>query len=156
MAPVGSVNPITAARVKAGEIVTKAKELSVKVNTPPPPPIVFGCITLKRTPAQTPEDEPRVEPCQKFAMKLVLIPLALLVWAYGLLVWLVLNLVRVLLLPCIGPLFVQLMAMAALAKDRQALEEGAGCGYAVAKWWVLTYTWVLKECMTPLLRLWAW
>lgn len=150
------VNPLKSVQDKASAVAAKAKELHVKMNTPPPPPKVFGCIVLKRTPALTPEDEPPVDSCQKLLMKLFLIPVALFVWAYGIIVWLLLQLMRLVLLPCLGPLFVQTLALSAMTNDRQAVQEQAGCGIAIVKWWVLTYMWVLSQCLSPIFRIWMW
>ncbi|KAJ1624689.1 hypothetical protein T492DRAFT_911543 [Pavlovales sp. CCMP2436] len=134
----------------------KAKDLVIKVNTPPPPPRVFGGIVLKRTPALTPEDEPAVPGSQKFCMKLFLVPLALVAWLYGCIAWMLLELMRCFLLPCLGPLFVQMMAAAVLARDQAAVKDMGGCGYSIVKWWVGTYWWVMRQCMAPLFSIWSW
>merc|ERR1712094_1546 len=63
-----------------------ATAIPVQMNTHPPPPVVWG-VTLKRTPPKTPEDGQGIDPCNKFFVKLFFLPLSVLAWGLGTMIY---------------------------------------------------------------------
>lgn len=117
---------------------------------------------MRRTPPQTPEDEPPVECLTKLCAKFFLLPAACVTFVLGLLFWFLLQLMRIILLPCLGQLFVSIIAskLSAAGGDARAVQkdvvDGAKCGYSLVLWWVEALFFVNIHMIAPLSEFWTW
>mmetsp|Transcript_149230 Transcript_149230/g.479242 ORF Transcript_149230/g.479242 Transcript_149230/m.479242 type:complete len:158 (-) Transcript_149230:27-500(-) len=131
---------------------------------PPPPPPTVWCVTLRRKPVLTKEDEPLIGGCEKTCTQILLIPFALVAHLLGWLVTIVLYFLGCIVLPCVGPALFNLFILAKLAaidekKGKEVAQEtavqlrqAAGCAMCLVR----SYIFVYKHMILPLSMLCDW
>eukprot|EP00746_Dinoflagellata_sp_MGD_P011192 gnl/MRDRNA2_/MRDRNA2_123394_c0_seq1.p1 gnl/MRDRNA2_/MRDRNA2_123394_c0~~gnl/MRDRNA2_/MRDRNA2_123394_c0_seq1.p1 ORF type:complete len:130 (+),score=26.27 gnl/MRDRNA2_/MRDRNA2_123394_c0_seq1:103-492(+) len=83
-----------------------------QVLTPPPPKV--WCVTLRRRPPLTEEDQPEIGDCEKFCMKLFLIPFALITYIFGWVLYTIIYTIGTCCCPLVGPQFFVMLAQSRL------------------------------------------
>mmetsp|Transcript_11834 Transcript_11834/g.31229 ORF Transcript_11834/g.31229 Transcript_11834/m.31229 type:complete len:159 (-) Transcript_11834:9-485(-) len=134
----------------------------------PRPPLKVWCVTLRRVPAQTEEDEPEIGGCEKAWLKSCLLPCALVAYFFGTCFHMIIYFIACTLCPCVGPTVFVAFAQARLKAYASRAEGGgaqAGVQEAkrdaqrvtcVARTLVSSYIWVVLHMNRPLMDLWNW
>eukprot|EP00930_Biecheleria_cincta_P073660 TRINITY_DN60939_c0_g1_i1.p1 TRINITY_DN60939_c0_g1~~TRINITY_DN60939_c0_g1_i1.p1 ORF type:complete len:169 (-),score=28.70 TRINITY_DN60939_c0_g1_i1:36-542(-) len=119
----------TAAQVAGSAAQAAAQQVmvgsSAQAPPPSPPPPKVWCVTLRRKPVLTPQDEPEIGACEKLCTKLLVIPFALVTYLIGWIISLLFYLVACCCCPVFGPYI-----FTALAATR--LETAQSLGTQVA------------------------
>merc|ERR1712196_494900 len=131
---------------------------------PPPPPPKVWCVTLRRVPPLTPEDQPQLGTCEKCFKLVLLFPPAMVFYAFGWAIYMVLQFIACVLAPIFGPAVLSELAERRLALrnakgNAAAAQQGiadakkvAGCASCLVNLMWCTWT----ELIMPLKLLWAW
>ena len=120
----------------------------------PPPPRAYG-LTLKRTPPETPEDEPPQSQCLKITMKCCLIPVAVFTWIIGKLLIMLIMVVGGCLYPCVGNAMLAMIfsdPQAAAQSGKENAQAAGSCLLCIYS--VLVFS--RKQLVNPLGNLCAW
>ena len=146
----------------ATDAATSAVSVAIEKATPPPPKV--WCVTLRRTPPLTDEDQPPVGECERVCKKILLMPPAAILYTLGWAIYTILNFIACVLAPVIGPAALKELAARRLALQKekgnkaaaaQAINDAkqvAGCASCLVSLMWCTYT----EMITPFNLLWAW
>eukprot|EP00933_Yihiella_yeosuensis_P041997 TRINITY_DN36434_c0_g1_i1.p1 TRINITY_DN36434_c0_g1~~TRINITY_DN36434_c0_g1_i1.p1 ORF type:complete len:153 (+),score=32.04 TRINITY_DN36434_c0_g1_i1:78-536(+) len=137
----------------AANAASAAASAASAAAEPRPPPKVW-CVTLRRKPIQTTEDEPEIGDCEKICIKIMVIPLALITYLIGWIISLLIYMIGCCCCPVCGPAVFTAFAQARMqsiyekgaGQAKQDAENIAGCASCLVR----SYVWVYWNLIRPL------
>eukprot|EP00746_Dinoflagellata_sp_MGD_P001444 gnl/MRDRNA2_/MRDRNA2_102720_c0_seq1.p1 gnl/MRDRNA2_/MRDRNA2_102720_c0~~gnl/MRDRNA2_/MRDRNA2_102720_c0_seq1.p1 ORF type:complete len:163 (+),score=29.75 gnl/MRDRNA2_/MRDRNA2_102720_c0_seq1:88-576(+) len=154
----------------AGNMAQKAADTAqnmannMQQKVTPPPPKVW-CVTLRRKPALTEEDQPEIGDCEKLCIKIFLIPIACLSYIFGWIIYFVVYTIGTCCCPLVGPQFFVILAKSRLeqmaaAKDpsktanqaKADAENAKCCAMCLLNLSIFAY----RDCICPITLLCDW
>lgn len=128
---------------------------------PPPKPQAVWCIWLRRNPVVTKEDEPAIETCEKVCWKILLIPLALITYVFGWILYAIVYFIGCVCCPLVGPHLFTMLATARLQRMKagggtEGLKNDIENAMCCAKYLVKTALFAQFQMILPLSQLCDW
>jgi len=126
-----------------------------------PPPKVW-CVTLKRNPPLTSEDEPPLGLCAKICIKIIVIPPALITYLIGWIMYGIVYFIGCICCPLVGPGLFTMLAQARMAsysndpQAQQRVKEDAQAGMCCARCLVSTAIFTYMQMILPLSMFCNW
>lgn len=139
----------SAAQAAAQQVMGGAAQL--QAPPPPPPPPKVWCVTLRRKPVLTSEDEPEIGDCEKLCIKLLVVPPALITYCIGWVISIWFYIIACCCCPVCGPYIFTALAAARLEtaqslgaqhaaeRTKEDARAAAGCVLCLVRFYFSVY-----------------